>query len=77
MSEAHQTWCARCAWPGREPFLVGTFSTPARAPLQEARETAIAEWRAFMGAILPEDTAAPEVLELIPGAILFIPRGTA
>lgn len=74
MSEARQTWCARCRWPGRAEFLVGTFTTDARAPDHEARQAAMREWADTMGAILPQDVAPPELLALIPGAVVFIPR---
>lgn len=69
-----QTWCALCQWPGRKPFLVGTFITDAREPDQVAREKAIAEWRETMGEILPIDVPPPELIRLIPGAIIFHPR---
>lgn len=72
---ATQTWCARCAWPGRKPFLVGTFTTDARAGHEVARNAAIAEWRETMADILPLDASPPELLALIPGAITFQPEG--
>lgn len=74
MRDFKQTWCAKCCWPGRAPFLVGTFFTDFGTPDQEAREAAIAQYRETMGEILPLNVPPPELLELIPGAIIFHPR---
>ena len=77
MSSAVRIWCALCQWPDREPFLVGSFPTPARGSDQEARDGAIAAWRESMGRILPADVPLPDVVRLIPGAIILVPEGEA
>jgi hypothetical protein len=74
MRDAKQTWCAICQWPGRAKFLVGTFVTDFGTPDQEAREAALRQWASTMQSILPLEVAPPEVIELVPGAIIYVER---
>lgn len=58
-------WCARCQYPGLEPFLFGTVWTERG----EGEETARQQVLAALGATYP---TAPGVLDVLPGQLVFV-----
>lgn len=68
-------WCALVQWPGRKPFMVGTFfveeGTRSREEILKLAEQQYAkEW----GACIPVDVPLPDIIRLIPGTIIFVPE---
>ena len=61
------SWCARCQFPGREPFLFGTVFTERG----EGEERALALLLELLGRHLP---TLPEIVAVIPGAVVFCGR---
>lgn len=65
-----RTWCARCRYPGRQHFLVGTVGLAPDAPMHEVESALLAE----LARILPIGTPVPEIVQLLPGEIVFVPE---
>jgi hypothetical protein len=66
-----QTWCARYQWPGRKPFIFGTVAL-ARAPQHEVEAALRAEFTRRMMSILPDGMPLPDLLQLLPGALILV-----
>jgi repressor LexA len=69
--ENGRAWSAKCQWKGAaEPFWFGTVFVRLNAPHQEIE----AEVKATIRTILPPDVRPPDIVELAPGTIVFMPE---
>ncbi len=68
MTRGERPWCARCHYPGLEPFIYGTTWVRSDAPQHEAEALVMAAIKADLLKILPH---LPYVDELMPGSIFF------
>lgn len=72
---AMRAWCAVYQWPGKKPFLFGTAMVRREGTLHEVEEAVKAEFVRKWGEILPDGFPLPELKDLRPGAIFFVPEG--
>ncbi len=67
-------WCCTMQWPGREPFTFGTIVADKNEMIHEVEAMLKAEFLERIGKILPEGWPLPEIIELLPGSIIFVPH---
>lgn len=69
--ENGRAYVAKLQWKGAEkPFRYGTFFVRLGATQQEKESAAVASIRN----ILPNDFPDPDVVQLLPGMLVFLPE---
>lgn len=67
-------WTCIMRWEGREPFQFGNVYLDAKDKDHQVRIELTRMFNEKMASILPIDTPLPEIIEIHPGAIFFVPE---
>ncbi len=72
--KAIRGWVAKCQWSDKKPFLIGTVFLENTAPLHDVEKELWAKFDTMFRGILPNETPNPKIIDMIPGAVFFVPE---
>ncbi|PJR90000.1 hypothetical protein CN878_02555 [Ochrobactrum sp. 695/2009] len=70
--KAVRHWVAEFKWPGKRKFYVGTVELPAQIMQHELDASLFRKFQELWGNILPDGVPLPQLVNAIPGAIVFV-----
>lgn len=73
----HRAFAAEVSYPGKKPFMVGTFFAPVGAKDHDMDAIVLAEVRRFWAEHFFDGCPEPQIRKTVWGSIFFVPEESA